>query len=79
MRAAFEEYGRNACYPHAGGMVEDPDGDLLMVFDEDAGTPGASSAVMTPCWRLGSGRSLRKGPKSTKPQWPRPSGLRNPH
>jgi hypothetical protein len=28
MRAAFQEYGFNARYPHAGGMVEDPVGQM---------------------------------------------------
>ena len=37
MRAAFQEYRQNACYPHAGGMVEDPDGQMVMIYDEDAG------------------------------------------
>ena len=37
MSAAFKEYGFNARYPRAGGMVEDPDGQLVMIYDEDAG------------------------------------------
>jgi hypothetical protein len=37
MRTAFEEYIRNACYPHPGSMVEDPDGQMVMIYDEDAG------------------------------------------
>jgi len=37
MRTALEEYGRNARYPHPGGMVEDPDGEMVMIYDEDAG------------------------------------------
>ncbi|MBI1207434.1 MAG: hypothetical protein GC191_09135 [Azospirillum sp.] len=37
LEAAFEEYGRNARYPHADGLVENPDGELVTVFDEDAG------------------------------------------
>jgi hypothetical protein len=37
LRAAFQEYRQNACYPHAGGMVEDPDGQMVMIYDEDAG------------------------------------------
>jgi hypothetical protein len=34
---AFAEYGRNARFPHTGGVVEDQDGELVTVFDEDAG------------------------------------------
>jgi hypothetical protein len=37
MRTAFQEYGFNARYPRAGGMVEDPDGQMVMIYDEDAG------------------------------------------
>jgi hypothetical protein len=37
LQAAFAEYGQNARYPHSDGMVEAPDGELVMVFDEDAG------------------------------------------
>lgn len=37
MVAAFEEYGRNAAYPHPDGCVEDPDGQMVFVMDEDAG------------------------------------------
>jgi hypothetical protein len=37
LRTAFEEYGQNARYPHPGGMVEDPDGELVLIYDEDAG------------------------------------------
>jgi hypothetical protein len=44
MRAAFQEYGRNARYPHTGGMVEDPDGQLVMIYDEDATTIHAAAA-----------------------------------
>lgn len=36
LRAAFEEYGFNARYPHTDNLVEDPDGDLVTVFDADA-------------------------------------------
>ena len=43
MRAAFQEYGRNVQYPHTGGKVEDPDGQLVTIYDEDCRvlTPGA--------------------------------------
>jgi hypothetical protein len=37
LRTAFEEYGQNARYPHPGGMVEDPDGELVLIYDEHAG------------------------------------------
>jgi hypothetical protein len=37
LAAAFEEYGQNARYPHSDGLVEGPDGELVMVYDEDAG------------------------------------------
>jgi hypothetical protein len=37
LRAAFEEYGQNAGYPHKDGRVEPPDGELVLVLDEDAG------------------------------------------
>jgi hypothetical protein len=37
LRAAFEEYRRNARFPHPDGMVEDPDGELVVIFDQDAG------------------------------------------
>jgi hypothetical protein len=37
LRTAFEEYGRNASYPHPDRRVETPDGDLVTVLDEDAG------------------------------------------
>ena len=37
LRAAFAEYGQNARYPRSDGMVEAPDGELVMVHDEDAG------------------------------------------
>ena len=36
MGAALEEYGRNARYPHPGGVVEDPDGEMVLIYDEDA-------------------------------------------
>lgn len=37
LEAALEEYGQNARYPHPDGQVEDPDGELVTIFDEDAG------------------------------------------
>ena len=37
LEAAFTEYGQNARFPHTGQMVEDPDGELVQLFDEDAG------------------------------------------
>lgn len=37
LRAALEEYQFNAAYPHPAGEVENPDGELVMIFDEDAG------------------------------------------
>jgi hypothetical protein len=36
LAAAFEEYRQNARYPRAGGMVEGPDGELVIIYDEDA-------------------------------------------
>lgn len=36
MRAALEEYGFNAVYPHPAGMVENPDGEMVLIFDADA-------------------------------------------
>jgi hypothetical protein len=35
--AALEEYGHNARFPHPDGLVEDPDGELVTIYDEDAG------------------------------------------
>ena len=35
--AALEEYGQNARFPHPDGLVEDPDGELVAIYDEDAG------------------------------------------
>ena len=35
--AAFTEFGQNARYPRPDGRVEDPDGELVTVMDEDAG------------------------------------------
>ena len=37
LEAAFAEYGQNARYPHGDGRVESPDGELVTIFDEDAG------------------------------------------
>jgi hypothetical protein len=37
LRAAFTEYGHNARYGRSGGVVENPDGELVTIFDEDAG------------------------------------------
>jgi len=37
LRSAFAEFGRNARYPHSDGLVETPDGEMVMVHDEDAG------------------------------------------
>jgi hypothetical protein len=37
LRAAFVEYRFNAMYPRAGGKVEDPDGQIVTIYDEDAG------------------------------------------
>lgn len=33
---AFEEYERNATFPHPDGMVESPDGEMVQMYDEDA-------------------------------------------
>lgn len=37
LAAAMEEYAQNACYPHSDGRVETPDGDMVLIVDEDAG------------------------------------------
>ncbi len=37
LRTAFEEFGFNARFPHPNGVVEDPDGELVTIFDQDAG------------------------------------------
>jgi hypothetical protein len=34
---AFGEYQVNAAFPHADGRVENPDGELVPIFDADAG------------------------------------------
>jgi hypothetical protein len=36
MRAALEEYRFNAMFPHPGGYVENPDGEIVRLFDADA-------------------------------------------
>ena len=38
LREAFAAYALNLAYPHSGGKVEAPDGELITVWDEDAGT-----------------------------------------
>jgi hypothetical protein len=37
LAAAFAEYGQHAAYPHSSGMVEDADGEMVYLLDEDAG------------------------------------------
>jgi hypothetical protein len=37
LRAAFTEYGQNARYPHLDGRVENPDGELVTIWADDAG------------------------------------------
>jgi hypothetical protein len=37
MRAALAEYGQNLRFPHPDGMVEDADGEMVQLWDEDAG------------------------------------------
>ena len=37
LTAAFTAYGQNVRFPHTGGFVEDPEGELVVVLDEDAG------------------------------------------
>ena len=37
LEAAFREYGFNARFPHADNKVENPDGELVTIFDSDAG------------------------------------------
>lgn len=37
MRAALVEYGQNLRFPHPDGMVEDPDGEMVQLWDQDAG------------------------------------------
>jgi hypothetical protein len=37
IEAAMLEYGQNLRFPHPEGMVEDPDGELVRIWDEDAG------------------------------------------
>lgn len=38
LREAFAAYALNLAYPHSGGKVEASDGELITVWDEDAGT-----------------------------------------
>jgi hypothetical protein len=37
LRAAFKEYAFNATYPHMNNLVESPDGELVAIYDADAG------------------------------------------
>lgn len=37
MREALEEYNFNAKFARSGGRVETPDGEIVVLFDEDAG------------------------------------------
>jgi hypothetical protein len=37
LEAAFGEYRHNAMFPHTAGQVENPDGELVTIFDADAG------------------------------------------
>lgn len=37
VRTALEEFAQNARYPHSDGQVEDTDGSMVTVLDEDAG------------------------------------------
>jgi hypothetical protein len=37
LAAAFEEYRQNARYPHPNSLIERPDGELVIIYDEDAG------------------------------------------
>jgi hypothetical protein len=37
LQAAFSEFAFNAAFPHKDGLVENPDGELVTIFDEDAG------------------------------------------
>lgn len=37
LRAAFEAYAANACYPHPDGRSEAPDGEPVTIWDQDAG------------------------------------------
>ena len=42
MEAALQGYGHNARCPHPDGMVEDPDGGPVRLWDEDAGFKGGA-------------------------------------
>lgn len=37
LRRALAEHGQNMTFPHADGRVEDEDGDLVTIYDADAG------------------------------------------
>lgn len=37
LAAACREYAHNARYGRPGGVVEDPDGEMVTIYDEDAG------------------------------------------
>jgi hypothetical protein len=37
LRAALEEYNQNAAFPHPDQAVENADGELVRIVDEDAG------------------------------------------
>ena len=37
LHAAILEYNQNLTFPHPGGVVEDPDGELIIIYDADAG------------------------------------------
>lgn len=37
LREAFVTYQQNLCYPHSDGRVELPDGEMVTMWDEDAG------------------------------------------
>lgn len=37
LTAAFTEYGQNARNPHSDGRVEAPEGELITIWDDDAG------------------------------------------
>ena len=36
LQRAFAEYEFNATFPHPGGQVENLDGEMVTIFDEDA-------------------------------------------
>lgn len=37
LKLCFQEYQHNASYGRGSGRVEDPDGEIVIIFDEDAG------------------------------------------